>query len=136
MNRHANVGISLIEVLLGAIIVSIVAVGLFQAFRIGMGNVYYLSHKRVALDLAQASMEEAKGTGYDGLPVPSTVTDYINIDGVAYTRIRRISWVADWRPDGVTVFSAYKRIGVSVIWDELEGARDVYLETFLWRLGP
>lgn len=134
--RSVKAGLSLIEVLFGAIIVSIVALSLFQAFRIGTGNVYYLAHKRVALDLAQQMIENTKGTKYEDIQTPSTFTDYLTVDGITYTRIRNISWVADWRLDGITVFTAYKRIGVSVLWDEPEGRKDVYLETFLWRLGP
>lgn len=131
-------GFSLTEVMIAVLLLAIAFTGgismYFQADRF----VGTLAHKRVALDMANALMEEARAIGYLNTLPPAAVktliqTEALYIEGL---RAERHVWVLDVdNPPGGTYDVDYKEVTVDVTWKEAgeSNLRKVVVTTYIAR---
>ena len=99
-----NKGITLIEVIVSIFIVAFMLVGMIRLYSLGNIQSVIARHKTMAINLAQAEIEDLKNTSYEGILLASyplvkqvkidtgeTAGTTDDIDGVMVTEISAIS---------------------------------------------
>ena len=121
-------GMTLIEVIVSIFIVAFMLVGMIQLYSLGNIQAVLARHKTMAVNLAQAEIEDLKNASYEGIVLtdyPSTKQVKIDtgetastaddIDGVMVTEVSSIS-------------QGYKVI-VNVFWNDYYGTTTEVLES-------
>jgi len=108
-------GFTLIESLISLILLSIVLTGGMQFYFNSQKLVSLASHKRLALHIANARLEEMRKNGYGALPNPApgpgvVTTTTITVGGLTASRVETVVDV-DANGDSVT---DYKSVDVEV----------------------
>ena len=111
-------GMTLIEVLLAVLICAIVIIGGSLLFIRGKSIISLQEQHRLALHLTVQKVEELKTTDYFEIPTGSTQADF-DFEEHTYTR----TMVVD-------DMGSYKKIKVSVVWNQMGSECEVSLDTF------
>ena len=111
-------GMTLVEVLLAVLICAIVIIGGSFLFIRGKSLISLQEQQRVALHLTVQKVEELKTTDYFEIPTGQTQEDF-SFDEHTYTRKMVVDDIG-----------SYKKIAVSVVWDQMGSEREVSLDTF------
>lgn len=116
---RAGKGTTLIEVMIAALIFSIVVIGGFALFTSGRSQIALRKHHRVAAQLAAQRLEELKAGSYNDILVGKT-EEAISLEDFSYSRTIATEDVG-----------LYKKVEVTVHWDEMSKQRPVTLVTFI-----
>jgi prepilin-type N-terminal cleavage/methylation domain-containing protein len=123
-----NRGLTLIEVMVSIFIVAFMLVGMVRLYSLGSIQLEIIRHKMMAVNLAQAEIENLREVSYEGItlsnyPLTQTVkidtgrTSAVN-DDINGTMVTQISSISE----------GYKVI-VSVSWNDYYGAINEVLES-------
>lgn len=132
----ADDGVSLVEVMMSAVVLAIVAAAAAGILIRTLGLSAESRMRSTAANLAEREKEVSLGQGYDALP-PGTTNRAMSVDGQAFTITRTISLLPGTSnanscsaPDGARL--AYKKISVGVTWPTMGSAvRPVQSDTIL-----
>ena len=126
-------GFTLIEVLITAVMLTIVILGSVGVYTYGISRVNREAHRRVALELAHQRVEELFASAFDSV---QTGVDSLLVDNVNYARLITAKAVDD-SADGLGAADIdadttdYKRVEVAVKWFERGDTNSVQLTTLI-----
>jgi len=121
-------GFTLIEVLIGSVLVLIVFLGIFTAYQLGLKVVAQSKNKIIATAIASGEIEKIKNLAYNAIGVNGAFPDgrlessrSEVVDNVNYVIETRVDYVID-EADGVSIPedqcpNDYKKIQVKVSWE-------------------
>lgn len=121
-------GVTLIEVIVSIFIVAIMLVGMLRLYSLGNIQSVIARHKMMAVNLAQAEIENLKDVSYEGIILPNyPVTQMVKID------TGRTAGTSDdvngtMVTDVVPISQGYKVI-VNISWNDYYGAITEVLES-------
>ena len=126
-------GVTLVEVLVSIVILSIVMLGGLQFFVVGAARVNREAHRRAAVGLVRARMEELVREPYDS--VVSISESGLSLDDIVCSRVTRVSYVDD-PGDGLGADDSddsldYKEVTVVVLWTEGSRTDSLSMETVI-----
>ncbi len=126
-------GVTLVEVLVSIVILSIVMLGGLQFFVVGAARVNREAHRRAAVGLARGRMEELVREPYDS--VVSGSETGLSLDDIVCSRVTRVRYVDD-PGDGLGADDSddsldYKEVTVVVLWTEGSRTDSLSMETVI-----
>lgn len=136
-----NEGFTLIDVLVGAALASIVFVGLFGAYQLGFRVVRQTERRIVAANIANEEMEKVQGMSYENIGVLGASLPFadgtlsgdktVTRNGVDYSVNSTVKYIIDEldgvaEPDDSCPYD-YKRVQVKVIWGGVFGGEAVFI---------
>lgn len=126
--KPVNRGISLIEVIVSIFIVAFMLVGMMRLYPLGSIQAGIARHKVMAINLAQAEIENLKDTTYENIPLAAyPLTQTVKIDtGKTGGSSDDINGVMITQVSAIT--EGYKII-VTVSWNDYHGAISEVLES-------
>jgi prepilin-type N-terminal cleavage/methylation domain-containing protein len=112
-------GVTLVEVMLAILILTIVILGSALLYVYGLGHISLSKNYRVATELAAQKLEQLEADNHYHIDIPAGETsEDISLGGVAFTR------------DTTTEdLGLYKKVNVTVNWTQNQRLRDVSLVT-------
>ncbi len=112
-------GVTLVEVMLAILILTIVILGSALLYVYGLGHISLSKNYRVAAELAAQKLEQLEADNHYHIDIPAGETsEDISLGGVAFTR------------DTTTEdLGLYKKVNVTVNWTQNQRLRDVSLVT-------
>ena len=112
-------GMSLVEVMVSILILTIVILGSAVLFVYGLGHVTLSKNYRVATELAAQKLEQFRADNHYHIDIPDGETsEDISLGGVSFTR--------DTMTEDIGL---YKKVKVTVNWTQKNRDRDVSLVT-------
>lgn len=112
-------GMSLVEVMVSILILTIVILGSAVLFVYGLGHVSLSKNYRVATELAAQKLEQFRADNHYHIDIPDGETsEDISLGGVSFTR--------DTMTEDLVL---YKKVKVTVNWKQKNRDRDVSLVT-------
>jgi len=112
-------GMSLVEVMVSILILTIVILGSAVLFVYGLGHVTLSKNYRVATELAAQKLEQFRADNHYHIDIPDGETsEDISLGGVSFTR--------DTMTEDLVL---YKKVKVTVNWKQKNRDRDVSLVT-------
>jgi len=112
-------GMSLVEVMVSILILTIVILGSAVLFVYGLGHVSLSKNYRVATELAAQKLEQFRADNHYHIDIPDGETsEDISLGGVSFTR--------DTMTEDIGL---YKKVKVTVNWTQKNRDRDVSLVT-------
>lgn len=112
-------GTSLIEVIVAIFIFVIMVIGGISLFVHGRSQIHLRKHYRAASQLAAQKFEELKAGNYDDM-VAGETTEYVSVEDLSYDRTTQTQDLG-----------SYKKVDVSVNWQQGSKNHDVSLATFI-----
>jgi prepilin-type N-terminal cleavage/methylation domain-containing protein len=123
-------GLTLIEVMVSIFIVAFILVGMMRLYSLGSIQLEIARHKMMAINLAQAEIENLRNSSYEGITLSNyPITQTVKIDTGRTSSINddiNGAMVTDISP----ISEGYK-IVVSVSWTDYYGAMGEVLESTL-----
>jgi Tfp pilus assembly protein PilV len=119
MKRKTAKALTLIEVMVSILILTIVMLGCSALFITGRKHINTREHYRVALQLASQKLEELKAGSYDDIQEYEP-QEHLSIKGVSY-----------YRSTNAKNGGLYKEVQVDVQWTEANKIHNVNLVTFI-----
>jgi len=120
-NVNSEKGTSLVEVMIAIVILALAILGGFVLFSYGRGQIDVQKNRRAAVQLAAQKLEGLKAGDYDNIQA-GEITENISLEGLSYVR-----------NTGAEDLGLYKKITVSVSWEQMNKTQNVGLTTFI---GP
>ena len=119
-----NIGFTIIECLISLLILAILMTGGMAFYQYSNDLMKAATHKRIAVEIANAKMEDIKKNGFGSLP---------SIDGLWQTNPITIAGLSGQQNVYVYDVSNYKRVAVENTWLEpgKTGNQVVKLETYI-----
>jgi prepilin-type N-terminal cleavage/methylation domain-containing protein len=112
-------GMTLVEVMLAILILTIVILGSALLYVYGLGHISLSKNYRVATELAAQKLEQFEADNHYHIDIPAgETTEGISLGGVSFTR------------DTTTEdLGLYKKVKVTINWTQNQRLRDVSLVT-------
>lgn len=121
MWRHTKKGFTLLEVLIALIILTVGVIAITRAFSTGLFASTGVEDTDLALNIAQAKMEEIRNTSFGSIADNGPTPADANPDSPLYKFNVTV--------DETTVSTDLKRVEVTVDWATKGGTADVELKT-------
>ena len=110
-------GVSLIEVLIGIVIITIAAIGTLSYFSFGLGNVNKQGNKRAALERAREQLEALLAADINtAMPTNNGVETLYWCNATPSPCASKTSWVTSVPSKTVLVDNAARRVEVTAKW--------------------
>ncbi len=118
-NINSEKGTSLVEVMVAIVILALAILGGFVLFSYGRGQIDVQKNRRAAVQLAAQKLEGLKAGNYDSIQAGET-TESISLGDLSYVR-----------STGAEDLGLYKKITVSVSWEQMNKQQNIGLTTFI-----